>query len=45
VVIEGRQAYYMANRWEARTRDRSNVAQFERAVEVTASGGYILSGD
>jgi methionyl aminopeptidase len=45
VVIEGKQDYYMANRWEARTRDRSNVAQFERAVEVTATGGYILSGD
>jgi methionyl aminopeptidase len=45
VVIEGKQDYYMANRWEARTKDRSNVAQFERAVEVRADGGFILSGD
>jgi methionyl aminopeptidase len=45
VVIQGKQEYYMANRWEARTRDKSNVAQFERAVEVTAKGGVILSGD
>lgn len=45
VVIEGKREYYMANRWEARTRDRSNVAQFERAVEVTPEGGRILSGD
>jgi len=45
VVIQGKQEYYMANRWEARTRDKSNVAQFERAVEVTKDGGYVLSGD
>jgi len=45
VVIEGAKEYYMDNRWEARTLDRSNVAQFERAVMVTASGGVILSGD
>lgn len=45
VVIEGGMEYYMANRWEARTRDHTNVAQFERAVMVTASGGVILSGD
>jgi methionyl aminopeptidase len=45
VVIEGKQDYYMQGRWVARTSDRSNVAQFERAVEVTANGGVILSGD
>lgn len=45
VVIEGAKEFYMANRWEARTLDRSSVAQFERAVMVTASGGLILSGD
>jgi methionyl aminopeptidase len=45
VVIEGAKEFYMDNRWEARTLDRSNVAQFERAVMVTASGGVILSGD
>jgi len=45
VVIEGRKDYYMANRWEAKTVDGSMVAQTERAVMVTASGGIILSGD
>ena len=45
VVIAGRKDYYMANRWEARTVDGSSVAQTERAVMVTASGGIILSGD
>lgn len=45
VVIEGRKDYYMANEWEARTVDGSLVAQFERAVMVTSSGGVILSGD
>jgi methionyl aminopeptidase len=45
VVIEGEKDYYMANRWEARTRDHTNVAQFERAVMVTSNGGVILSGD
>lgn len=45
VVIEGAKEYYMANRWEARTVDRSLVAQFERAVMVTSTGGVILSGD
>ncbi len=45
VVIEGKKDYYMANRWEARTVDRTPVAQFERAVMVTAGGGVILSGD
>jgi methionyl aminopeptidase len=45
VVIEGDHAYYMANEWEARTVDGSWVAQYERAVMVTRSGGVILSGD
>jgi methionyl aminopeptidase len=45
VVIEGAKEYYMANRWEARTIDHTLVAQFERAVMVTAGGGVILSGD
>ena len=45
VVIEGKKDYYMANRWEARTMDRTPVAQFERAVMVTSGGGMILSGD
>jgi methionyl aminopeptidase len=45
VVIEGDKEFYMANRWEARTVDQSLVAQFERAVMVTPSGGVILSGD
>lgn len=45
VVIEGDKAYYMANRWEARTVDGSHVAQFERAVMVAKDGGVILSGD
>ena len=45
VVIEGAMDYYMANRWEARTRDGSWVAQFERAVMVTPRGGLVLSGD
>lgn len=45
VVIAGRKDYYMANRWEARTVDGSSVAQTERAIMVTASGGIILSGD
>jgi methionyl aminopeptidase len=45
VVIEGAKEFYMDNRWEARTLDHSNVAQFERAIMVTASGGVILSGD
>jgi len=45
VVIEGKKDYYMANRWEARTVDRTLVAQFERAVMVTSGGGMILSGD
>lgn len=44
VVIEGGKEHYMANRWEARTVDRSPVAQFERAVMVTSNGGMILSG-
>lgn len=45
VVIEGEMDYYMDNRWEARTNDGSMVAQFERAVMVTPTGGLILSGD
>ena len=45
VVIEGEMDFYMANRWEARTVDGTMVAQFERAVMVTSSGGVILSGD
>lgn len=45
VVIEGKKEHYMANRWEARTVDGTPVAQFERAVMVTASGGMVLSGD
>ena len=45
VVIEGKKEHYMANRWEARTVDGTNVAQFERAVMVAAGGGVILSGD
>jgi methionyl aminopeptidase len=45
VVIEGKMDYYMDNRWEARTNDRSLVAQFERAVMVTPTGGLILSAD
>lgn len=45
VVIAGRKDYYMANRWEAKTVDGSLVAQTERAIMVTASGGVILSGD
>ncbi len=45
VVIEGAKEFYMANRWEARTNDGSMVAQFERAVMITSSGGVILSGD
>jgi len=45
VVIEGKMDYYMDNRWEARTNDGTMVAQFERAVMVTPSGGLILSGD
>ncbi len=45
VVIEGDKEFYMANRWEARTVDHSLVAQFERAVMVTPTGGVILSGD
>jgi methionine aminopeptidase len=45
VVIEGDKEFFMANRWEARTVDHSLVAQFERAVVVTAGGGVILSGD
>ena len=45
VVIEGEMDFYMANRWEARTVDGTMVAQFERAVMVTAGGGVILSGD
>jgi len=45
VVIEGDKEFSMANRWEARTIDHSMVAQFERAVMVTARGGVILSGD
>ena len=45
VVIEGDKEFAMANRWEARTVDHSLVAQFERAVMVTAQGGLILSGD
>ncbi|MGB3305996.1 MAG: type I methionyl aminopeptidase [Thermomicrobiales bacterium] len=45
VVLEGRMDYYMANEWEARSVDGSWVAQFERAVMVTRSGGFILSGD
>ncbi|MBA3276459.1 MAG: type I methionyl aminopeptidase [Chloroflexia bacterium] len=45
VVIEGEMDFYMANRWEARTVDGTMVAQFERAIMVTAGGGVILSGD
>lgn len=45
VVIEGDMEFSMANRWEARTVDGTMVAQFERAVMVTAGGGVILSGD
>lgn len=45
VVIEGKMDYYMDNRWEARTNDGTMVAQFERAVMVTHTGGLILSGD
>jgi methionyl aminopeptidase len=45
VVIEGKMDYYMDNRWEARTNDGTMVAQFERAVMVTPTGGLILSGD
>jgi len=45
VVIEGDKEFFMANRWEARTSDHSHVAQFERAVMVTKSGGVIVSGD
>jgi methionyl aminopeptidase len=45
VVIEGSHPYYMANEWEARTRDGSWVAQYERAVMVTSEGGMVLSGD
>ncbi len=45
VVLEGGMEYYMANDWEARSVDGSWVAQFERAVMVTKTGGFILSGD
>jgi methionyl aminopeptidase len=45
VVIEGHHEYHMANEWEARTDDGSWVAQYERAIMVTASGGVVLSGD
>lgn len=45
VVIEGGHAWYMANEWEARTKDGSWAAQFERAVMVTSRGGVVLSGD
>jgi methionyl aminopeptidase len=45
VVIAGQKDYYMDNRWEARTIDGTMVAQFERAIMVTAAGGVILSGD
>jgi len=45
VVLEGGMEYYMANEWEARSVDGSWVAQFERAVMVTKTGGFILSGD
>ncbi|MBA2470367.1 MAG: type I methionyl aminopeptidase [Chloroflexia bacterium] len=45
VVIEGEMDFSMDNRWEARTVDGTMVAQFERAVMVTAGGGVILSGD
>jgi methionyl aminopeptidase len=45
VVMEGQMEYYMANQWEARSVDGKWVAQFERAVMVTKSGGVILSGD
>ena len=45
VVIEGGKEHYMANRWEARTIVGTNVAQFERAVMVSSTGGVILSGD
>jgi methionyl aminopeptidase len=45
VVIEGKKDYYMDNRWEARTIDGTPVAQFERAVMVSAAGGIVLSGD
>lgn len=45
VVIEGGMEFSMANRWEARTVDGTMVAQFERAIMVTAAGGVILSAD
>jgi methionine aminopeptidase len=45
VVIEGDHEYHMANEWEARTNDGSWVAQFERAIVVTSTGGVVLSGD
>jgi len=45
VVIEGHHDYHMANEWEARTDDGSWVAQYERAIMVTAEGGVVLSGD
>jgi methionyl aminopeptidase len=45
VVIAGGKDHDMANRWEAKTVDGSPVAQTERAVMVTDSGGVILSGD
>lgn len=45
VVIEGNHDYYMANEWEARTRDGSWVAQYERAIMVARDGGVVLSGD
>jgi len=45
VVLAGGKDYYMANQWEARSVDKSMVAQFERAVMVTKDGGFILSED
>lgn len=45
VVIEGHHHFYMADQWAARTADGSWVAQFERAIMVTKTGGVILSGD
>lgn len=45
VVIEGDYHHYMDGRWAAKTIDGSWVAQFERAVIVTASGGLVLAGD
>lgn len=45
VVIEGHHHFYMTDQWTPRTADGSWVAQFERAIMVTKTGGVILSGD